>query len=136
MGILDTIKSKNTTKSTALSYSFGDMDYNWFSNWFNKTSTQEQTSIQNTTTTHLTNYYQNTYDQSVNIIDSSPFSTLKKGDMGALAAQPSQNVSASAEQTAKTDQTSKTDMTGLLFIVALAGIGLYAYKEFQTGGVL
>jgi len=134
MGIFDTIK--NTNKSTALNYSYDNLSFKWFSDWFGKTSNQEQNSYQTTSTTHLTNYYQTSYDQSVNIVSNSPFASLKKGDLGALGASPSQDVSATTEQSAKTDQTSKTDMTGLLFLVALAGIGLYAYKEFSTGGLI
>ncbi|WNY28305.1 hypothetical protein MmiEs2_04900 [Methanimicrococcus stummii] len=127
MGFFDTI-SKTLTQNVNL-----DQNVSMFDNLLGggiANKTQDQRQYQNTQTTYTTNYNQNTYDYSVNMISDSPFASLKKGDMGTLAAEPTQNVSPSTSMEAA--QTSKTDMTGLLVIGGIAVIALYAYKEFMT----
>ena len=133
MGILDSIKTTINKKSTTqdLDYDFTFSPLNNFlgGGFLNKNSTTNQNTTSYTTTNQTTNYYQNTYDQSVNIIADSPLASLKKGNLGTLSSDPSQDVTPITKTESLTDQTSKTDMTGLIALVALAGIAVYAYKE-------
>lgn len=73
-----------------------------------------------------------TTDNSVNIVANSPFGGIKKGEMGRQANTASQNAvpTATTTQTPTVDQSTDVDMTGLIFLAIVAGLGIYAYKEF------